>query len=263
MTRALVLWALLCGAAQAQIGTSLGAPMSPAIGSSFPSAIQSPGDIPWWVKAPLIDEDVNTVAHVYWRNGALVDSKGNSWTQNGTVTQAGASGFVPPGAGPFSDANYYSLGAGSDVLDFAGDFTITIVFRAGSNVNGNQIANGAAYGGVGWATLEGGSHVTAWYVNGSLLANTATSKTPGKVYVSSFGMSGTDLRGLENLGTARAGTATVSPATAATAKIGRYEGAGAAFDGTILEFYATTTAATDANMRAIHAAVLSRMRVSP
>jgi hypothetical protein len=192
-----------------------------------------------------------------------VDTKGNAWTQNGTVPQAAPVGAVPPGAGPFSDANYYSLGTGNDVLDFAGDFTITIVFRSGSTTSGNQIANGAAYGGVGYAMLEGGGHITGWYVNTQLLPNTGVAKTPGNIYVSSFGISGTAFRGLENLGTARSGTATVSPATAATAKIGRYESAGAAFDGTILEVRFSTTAATDAAMRSLHAQAFQRMKISP
>ena len=87
---------------------------------------------PAWRKDPLFSDDANTVAHLYWRNGGLFDSKSNSWSMNGTVPQVASSGKVPPGAGPFSDANFYSLGAGNDVLDFASDFYGVIVWQPAS-----------------------------------------------------------------------------------------------------------------------------------
>src|SRR5574340_1492774 len=79
-------------------------------------------------RQPLIPDDAGTVSHVVFNGSSLVDRFGNSWTQNGTVPQVARSGRTPAGAGPFSDANYYSLGTGSDVLDFAGDFSACIVF---------------------------------------------------------------------------------------------------------------------------------------
>jgi hypothetical protein len=42
-----------------------------------------------------IDDDPNTVAHVTWNGVALVDSYGNSWTQNGTVPQVTSSPLYP------------------------------------------------------------------------------------------------------------------------------------------------------------------------
>ena len=70
------------------------------------------------------------MAHVYFNGSQLVDKYGNAWTQNGTVPQVARRGRIPAGAGAFSDANYYSLGTGNDVLDFAGDFSACIVFTA-------------------------------------------------------------------------------------------------------------------------------------
>jgi lysophospholipase L1-like esterase len=38
-----------------------------------------------------------------------------------------AVGSIPPGAGPFTTSNYYSLGAGSDVMDFASSFSVIVI----------------------------------------------------------------------------------------------------------------------------------------
>jgi len=101
---------------------------------------------PWWKKsgATLITPDGNVVSQVYWRNGALVDAQSVGWAMQGTVPQIGASGVFPPGAGPCSNVNYYKLGTGNDVLDFAGNFFAAIVL--GSNPpNGNLPYSNGGY----------------------------------------------------------------------------------------------------------------------
>lgn len=105
---------------------------------------------------PLILDDANTVAHVVWRDGALVDLKGNAWIMNGTVPQVARTATTTAGAGAFSDANYYSFSPGS-VLDFAGDFSGVIVYTALSSTASNGLVSKAsAYGasGAGWRLME-------------------------------------------------------------------------------------------------------------
>lgn len=57
-------------------------------------------------KAPgaLFDDDAGTFVHVVWRNGALVDLAGNTWTKVGSPTQVAASSAAPAGASAFAGA---------------------------------------------------------------------------------------------------------------------------------------------------------------
>ena len=84
----------------------------------------------------LIPDDANTVAHVYWNGTALVDTKGNAWTMNGTVPQVSAGplyphGFSQPakaGAGPFSTANYYTSTLSALAFPTGTAWTVCVVF---------------------------------------------------------------------------------------------------------------------------------------
>jgi hypothetical protein len=100
--------------------------------------------------ALISDSDPNIVAHVYWNGTQLVDTKGNSWTQNGTVPQVTANPFTTTryGAGPFSDANTYQLGTGVDVLDLNGDMTVCVVYTDTVATGTTHVSNGD-YGGSG------------------------------------------------------------------------------------------------------------------
>jgi hypothetical protein len=70
----------------------------------------------------------NDVSHLYWDGITIRDAFPNTWTMQGTVPQVTRSDGIPPGSGPYSNANYYYLGTGSDVLDFAVPYTVVIVF---------------------------------------------------------------------------------------------------------------------------------------
>ena len=220
---------------------------------------------PWWRKGPLITEDANCVAHVYWRNGALVDSKGNSWTMNGTVPQTGSAGSIPPGAGPFSDANYYSLGSGADVLDFSGDFTSTFVyFTPIGSVDGWMFSNGSALGSPGWAfNWANGSGTTTLYISGTATPDASPSYGDGALCVTVAGRSGTNSGCRTNAGTYRSVVVPTTFDSTSSAKIGRYNTAGIPFGGVMLECYFTTTAISSSLAASIISQTFSRMRRSP
>lgn len=268
MTRALVLWALLCGAVQAQIGPSLGSPTGPGIGTTLPSAIRSPDDAaPWWRSGPLIDADGNAVAHVYWRNGAIVDALGNSWTMNGTVPQVGAAGAVPPGAGPFAVANNYTLGTGSDALDFAGNaWTFAAVGRLTSlPASTAPVIVNATLNTEGWL-VQMSSTGTAAIVcyNGTGNSNpTANAISAGSVFVVCGGhtAAGSSLIKL-NSGSTSTAVAGHTAGSTSVATLGLLASLSRAFPGTLFEFYATTTEPSDVICTGIVNTVAARMKVS-
>lgn len=233
---------------------------------SLAGAVSSAGGslglrLPFTTFGPLIDEDANTVSHIYFDGTQLVDTKGNQWTANGTVPQNAPSQLYPrgfnigvSGAGPFSDTNYYSLGAGSDILDFAGDFTVCVVvvplttdFAGG----GVPVSNGT-FNIDGWylqwsnAPL-GAFRLTTSSSGASTAVNTSNAGILGAVNIGCSGRAGSTLLAKLNLGPiASIAAGPIVPATTTTAKIGRYAGAGFPEVGQIFEVYITTTTPSDA-----------------
>jgi hypothetical protein len=217
---------------------------------------------PLVTSGPLITEDANTVAHVYWNGTALVDTKGNAWTENGTVPQVSANPFTTTryGAGPFSAANYYSLGTGTDVLDFAGDFTACFVYSSWSGGgDGVLFSNGAAFTPTtaGYAVLLGTGGTNALYYAYGVQVPDAGNVVPANgPSVTCIGQTGATGVLKTNLGTYRTKTTGSTAATGATALLGRYPGTAQPFLGTIYEAYFTTTAPSDALFTAIQQKVL-------
>jgi len=220
-----------------------------------------------WKRGPLIPDDANTVAHVYFRNGALVDSYGNSWTQNGTMPQVSASGKIPPGSGPSSDTNNYSLGSGNDVLDFTGNFSICMIVGASSSYaaqpvtfcNGLYNSNGYY---IGFNTT---GHLTMGVGPGGIMtatSNAIISGVPNVVCVGiNFGTS-TWVQKL-NLGTVvTAGSASLLPATGRIAYLGRYNTAGQPWLGTIYEAWFSTTLASDAAFTTLATQIKATLGIS-
>jgi hypothetical protein len=217
---------------------------------------------------PLIADDAGTVAHVRWNGSALVDSFGNSWTQNGTVPQVARSGRTPAGAGAFSDANYYSLGTGNDVLDFAGNFSGCVVSSITSGANSPALLSNGAFNTAGYYVQHGG----ATGADVRITFNAAASNSPvadaagtalNQINCICFGRAGTTgylKANLRTLVTATAGTMTA--ATATQARIGRYTDAGFAVAGTIYEVWLSTTTPTDALFISIMNRVRSRAGVT-
>jgi hypothetical protein len=210
----------------------------------------------------LIAEDANTVAHVYWDGSALVDTKGNSWTQNGTVPQVTANPFTTTryGAGPFSDSNYYSLGTGTDVLDFAGDFTACVVGIASINqISLSNTALGASGYYLGSVGVGGDILFRTYDAGGNTsVQSPAATYVVGSPNVVCFGISGTTQYIKSNLNaTVSAAGARKTPDTGTPFMIGRVSGGTAyAYVGTIYELYATATPWSEANVTAIQQRVL-------
>jgi hypothetical protein len=198
---------------------------------------------------PLIAEDAGTVSHVWFRSGALVDTKSNTWTQNGTVPQVARQGRTPAGAGPFSDVNYYSLGSGSDVLDFTGDFSIALVFAASSfATNPVLFANGIA-GTAGYALQISGGAGRINFYNGATTSpvtgiTAPSTSTLNVLCVGRTTNTGNAKLNLEALASATSGTK--NNGTTLSAKLGRYEAAGSSFGGTLYEAWFSTTTPSDA-----------------
>ena len=216
----------------------------------------------WWPRGPLITADANTVAHLYWRGGALVDAKGNSWTPNGTIPYVGAVGPIPPGVGPTSNVNYYSLGTGNDVLDFAGDFSACVVYRAQSSSNAGIFANTDASV-AGYSLQVNGGNQPIFQVRGGGGATTvlATGQTTSAgIQVISFGVSGTTAYLKANLKAIQSSAiATRAAGTANIATLGTMS-AVASNPHVILEVWFSTTTPTDALFIAAQQQIFQRLR---
>jgi hypothetical protein len=255
--RLLILAHLILGATAARgQGLSLTAPGQSSGGRVLAS-------FPLSTSGPLITEDANTVAHVYWNGTALVDTKGLNWVQVGTVPMVTDNPFTTTryGAGPFSASNYYSLGTGTDVLDFAGDFTACIVFNAAPTGAQQILAiNGSSASNSGWAillTTAGLGQLTTYgAASTSTVSVTALAAAAGPNVVCA-GRAGSDQSIKMNLGATDtdAGTKTVAP-TSLAALIGVHPTAGIPLTGTIYEVYATSTPFTEATVTAIQQKVL-------
>lgn len=214
---------------------------------------------------PLIADDAGTAAHVWWRNGRLYDVKGNTWTTNGTVPMVARSGKTPAGAGSFSDANYYSLGAGNDALDFAGDCTIVCVFLAPASVANQPVffANGDGSAATGYfGHLNATGNLRFGYAPSLALA-TANAQVAGAVNVACIGYGGGQTRAKLNLGAMASSTvAHWAAATTVAAQLGRYTSATFAFGSTIYELWASSTAMTDALATSIANRVKSKAGIT-
>jgi hypothetical protein len=207
---------------------------------------------------PLFTPDANTVLHL----------KGNDYTGGsvwagdyGSVTKVGTVGysdsFVPPiqnrlarqAYGPLSSSNYLSLGAGADVLDFAGDFTVCAVATSPVGLTAPIVGSGNfGASGAGW---DMGVTSSSGYINtfatGSTITGTTTNALTvpgGGPTVVCAGRAGSTQYVKANGGTtvSSAGAKT-TPDTTTPSYIGkRGDAGGGFFSGQVLEVYATTSA---------------------
>jgi hypothetical protein len=240
-----------------------------------PSPPWSPGggkvlaSYPLSTTGALIDEDANTVAHVYWNGSALVDTKGNSWTQNGTVPQVTANPFTTTryGAGPFSTSNYYSL-ASPNPLQFASDFTVCAVVScpatpAAENLIlaiGATSSKGYDLGICRAAGAVGAGGVVGSFRSGATVALQSASAGQGLgvgPHVVCFGKSGATGYLKVDLATTVTGVASgyVQPTTAALIGVYTDLTSGPAVS-PIYEVYATSSPWSEANVTAIQQKVL-------
>jgi hypothetical protein len=179
--------------------------------------------------------------------GPLIDTKGNAWTVNGTIPIATSGPLFPAGfgdlpktgAGSFSAANYYSLGAGSDVLDFAGDFTTCFVFTGAGTASFPVLAKNSSTSAAGYSIWASATQVGLDTYTGAT-ATAAQSVAAGQTNVACFGRSGTTIYAKANLATTTTATqAAPVAATAAVMRLGSDAVNGLA--GPIFEAYFSTT----------------------
>lgn len=74
--------------------------------------------------------DAAELAHISVLNGTVRDSKGNSWTEVGSIPRVAATAHLPEGLGPFSAANYLSAG---NILNERGSFTLLALVSTASH----------------------------------------------------------------------------------------------------------------------------------
>lgn len=224
-------------------------------------------------QGPLIADAPGVRAHGTWNGVSLMDSQGNVWATNGTVPQVAKNGKTPSGAGPFSDANYYTLGSGSDVLDFAGDFWGCIVFKLGASLPAGWTVlfdNGISGAGNGGYVIQfdgsgAGTFRFSHYNSsgGTAYGQTANAALVGQINVGCFGRIGNSPYAKLNLGaTADATAGAFSVGTAFTAYLGRYNSTGLSFGGTVLEmiFVNASPGADSAAADALWAGVANRVK---
>lgn len=92
--------------------------------------------------APLLPDDANTVCHLWVSGGALIDTKGNAWSEVGSVPRSPkadlglGTGLQAEGVGPFSASNYFITSGVADYLNppLATGFFVTTIFKGGLDV---------------------------------------------------------------------------------------------------------------------------------
>lgn len=216
---------------------------------------------------PLLDDDAGTVAHVVWRDGQLVDTRGNAWTQNGTVPQVARTAGLPAGAGPFSDANYYTLGTGSDVLDFAGDFSACLVMiQAATFAATTVMMNGAYYASGWWINTDAATHSYAFIQSVPGMAYSKYGNAAlidGAVNVLCFGRAG--LTGLYKLNLhvlATVAVPSITPGSSYPVYLGVNSPGIEGFNGTILEAWFSTATPSDTLFTALMQQVKQRLGIT-
>lgn len=206
-------------------------------------------------------------AHVYFDGTQIKDAKGNAWAMNGTVPQVARSGSTPPGAGPFSDANFYSLGTGSDVLDFSGDFSICGILSPSAGdftiagVGGVWFSNGT-YGSSGYFSgFNTSAQATSIASQTSVLAS-ANATAAGRLSVVCWGRSGSSQVVKMNLGAYGSAAQTYTPGTSVVARLGRYSATGQYVTGTIYEVWFSSQTPSDALFTSIQQQVKSKLGIT-
>lgn len=225
---------------------------------------------------PLIPETApNLVSHVYWNGKALVDLASNVWTMNGTVPQTSLSaspfktGSVGAGAGPFSTANYYDLGTGAPLSFATGDHSICVVFAISSLSDVVTLVSKDSDASRGYWLYINNPDKAVWPgIGGQDAAQTVNqiSLTGPNVVCYSYkrvGAGTSETRIQLNNGTLSVGTnRPLLAASTAKAKIGvgSYAGYLRPFPGTIYEVSYWSRALSNAEMAAIQAAVMAKIK---
>lgn len=218
-----------------------------------------------YTAGPLMDDDANTVSHVYWDGRTIRDTKGNIWTENGLVprVQDGSFTVVPQtgGAGPYNATNNYQ--SRLDLMEWTGDWSVTVVFKA--TISGGYQVIISKYNSInGWygAITPTGEVRTSIHDGSAKTVNSTTQITASAINVATFGRSGGTMYARVNAGASNslAGIGTMTSAAAYPVRIGRYEPAGVEFvTGPIYEIISSTTPYSDALHAARYAQVQAKL----
>lgn len=216
-------------------------------------------DLPLNYSGTLIPDDSGTVMHCRaedFSGGTLTCSTGGAWTKTGTPTAGSPAVLYPSGFSgtarttitSFSDSNHFSLGSGSDVMDFAGDFSVCVVYSTSSLASAQIFGDGKATIG-GWYMLGSTSQDNFVFSHsGADDQVTISGPIANAVNIACMGRGGTTCMAKRNMGTvATVSCASYAPGTTIAARIGRYDDAGLSFSaGSVYEAWASSTTASDA-----------------
>jgi hypothetical protein len=224
--------------------------------------------------AGIIPSDPAEITHVFASGGALRDVKGLAWNMVGTVPIGAkealvgwANGRQAAPLGAFSDVNYFSLGTGIDALDFldTDDFVFTFVMKHGAD--GNVWFSNGLYNSAGYYFEHWNTNPYMIGVGAALNYRTPSLGIDAQVIASrpvrlvTFAKVGSNMKWKVDAGAVvtapLAGTLGPSGGAAYPAYIGRYNAGGYGFTGRIYEIRAVKKTVTDAELDALHAAVLA------
>lgn len=214
--------------------------------------------------------DANTVMHCNgdeFTGSVLrcgVNTGADAWTTNGTVAlnapsfyNSTAQRISASGAGPYSSANSFQWGTGSDVLDFPGSWTVCSSFDV--TTASGQVINGGYDAGTqtGWAMTYVSGKLQCAVSTASGGAGTAdTASTAASDGSLNLGCCGWDqntdtIYALLNAAPIATGTKKYAPALTLPSYIGRRNAAGTELGGRVYEVLALNKAPTTAQLETI------------
>ncbi len=214
---------------------------------------------------PLLNNSgSDLLVHAFVANGAWVDIKGNSWDTHGIPTFNASASLGTLGDGTkvaetvsgFSDSNYFSLGSGSDVLDFGSiPFVVTLIYRGGAQFQ-TLISDHWDANSIGW-DIEGALIGIAFREDSSI-GNPGTGFDASNYRVITFFRTAAGTVRCKLNGAAITQVIVSSSLIAVTGtqlRVGRADNPGLSFGGSIAEFRAAAGAAdyADVYVTALHA----------
>ncbi|MBU1767915.1 MAG: hypothetical protein KJ648_07425 [Candidatus Omnitrophica bacterium] len=189
--------------------------------------------------------------------GCRTNTIGGTWSSGGTLVKSKRPSVVlndnraADGAGPFSNANYFTLGTGDDVLDFADDWHCALVISRKYAIDSGVPFCNYVYNNAGYYLQQSaaGSAVVGFFTNGDgARASITGAALTGDLDILNFGVSGTDQYLKTNGGTsASVGGAKKYPATGAKAAIGNIPGSGLPTDAVFYALWCSTSPFTEAS----------------
>lgn len=213
-------------------------------------------------QGPVIPDDAGTVAHLTWTGSQLVDLKGTvAWTMQGTVPQITKSGRTPPGAGAFSDTNYY-VGPTNDALDFTGDYNCHAIAYANSIANTPVVVgNSNGTPNTGWLLQFNTGFVASLWSN-TTMTSTVTTTAAGRISAISWGRASGSHYVKMNLGTTASAVAAITAATSNAVKVGRWELTGLALNGAIYEIMCSSVAFSESVAVGVQQRIKNRLGIT-